>query len=72
MIEGIVFGIHEAFSLAIGSMMWIGIGGAIIAAIAVLFLKETPLRTTWDMPTETQQGDDPHHSPVPAGQDAPA
>ena len=52
LIPAIVNGIHEAFSLAIGSMMWIGIGGAIVAAIAVLFLKEVPLRTTWEMPTE--------------------
>jgi hypothetical protein len=51
-IGNIVYGIHEAFSLALGSMVWIGIGGAIIAAIAVLFLKEVPLRTTWEMPTE--------------------
>ena len=28
LIPNIVAGIHEAFSLAIGSMMWIGIGGA--------------------------------------------
>jgi EmrB/QacA subfamily drug resistance transporter len=50
LIPSIVNGIHEAFSVAIGSMVWIGIGGAIIAAIAVLFLKEQPLRTTWEMP----------------------
>ena len=52
LIPNIVAGIHEAFSLAIGSMMWIGIGGAIVAALAVLFLKEVPLRTTWEMPSE--------------------
>jgi EmrB/QacA subfamily drug resistance transporter len=52
LIQGIVAGIHEAFSLAIGSMVWIGIAGAVIAAIAVLFLKETPMRTTWEMPVE--------------------
>lgn len=50
LIPNIVAGIHEAFSLALGSMMWVGIGGAITAAIAVLFLKEKPLRTTWEMP----------------------
>jgi hypothetical protein len=50
LIPNIVAGIHEAFSLAIGAMIWIGIGGAILAAIAVLFLKEAPLRTTWEVP----------------------
>lgn len=49
-IQNIVAGIHEAFSLGLGATMWVGIGGAIIAAIAVLFLKETPMRTTWEMP----------------------
>jgi hypothetical protein len=52
LIPNIVFAIHEAFSLAIGSMMWIGIAGALVAAGAVLFLKEVPLRTTWEMPAE--------------------
>ena len=50
LIPNIVTGIHEAFSVAIGSMVWIGIAGAVIAAIAVLFLKEQPLRTTWETP----------------------
>ena len=59
LIENIVAGIHEAFSLAIGSMVWIGIGGAIIAAIAVLFLKETPMRTTWEMPDPDSTEADP-------------
>ncbi|MEO6349156.1 MAG: MDR family MFS transporter [Candidatus Limnocylindrales bacterium] len=53
LIPNIVTGIHEAFSLALGSMVWIGIVGAIIAAVAVLFLKETPLRTTWEIPEES-------------------
>jgi EmrB/QacA subfamily drug resistance transporter len=55
LIPDIVASIYEAFSLAMGEMMWIGVVGAIVAAIAVLFLKETPLRTTWEMPTETQE-----------------
>jgi EmrB/QacA subfamily drug resistance transporter len=60
LIPNIVAGIHEAISLAIGSTFWIGIGGALIAAAAVLLLKEVPLRTTWEMPEE---------APAPAGDD---
>ena len=35
LIPNIVAGIHEALSLAIGSTFWIGIAGALIAAVAV-------------------------------------
>jgi hypothetical protein len=52
LIPNIVAGIHEAFSLAIGSAVWVGIGGAIIAAGAVLFLREAPMRTTFEIPAE--------------------
>ena len=43
-INNIVAGIHEAFSIALGATMWLGIAGALIAAFVVLFLKEVPLR----------------------------
>ena len=66
LIPNIVAGIHEAFSVAIGSMVWIGIAGAIIAAIAVLFLKETPMRTTWEMP-EPEPEPDPDAAASPSG-----
>ena len=49
LIPQIVAGIHEAISLAIASTFWIGIVGALIAAAAVLLLKEVPLRATWEM-----------------------
>ncbi len=52
-INQILAAIYEAFSLAVASMMWVGIGGAVIAAIAVLFLKEVPMRTTWEMPPDS-------------------
>ncbi|MGI8929482.1 MAG: MDR family MFS transporter [Candidatus Limnocylindrales bacterium] len=64
LIPNIVAGIHEAFSLAIGSMVWIGIAGAIIAAIAVLFLKETPMRTTWETPEPDGTPPDEPEAPV--------
>ena len=71
----IVAGIYEAFSLALASMMWIGIGGAIVAAIFVLFLKEVPMRTTWEM-EEPGAADQPQSAdqsgPTAAGEGAPA
>ena len=48
LIPNIVNGIHEAISLALGGAIWVGIGAAIIAVIAVLFLKEVPLTSSWD------------------------
>jgi hypothetical protein len=48
LIPNIVNGIHEAISLALGGALWVGIGAAMIAVIAVLFLKEVPLTTNWD------------------------
>ncbi len=53
LIPNIVAGIHEAFSIAAGSTFWIGIVGALIAAAAVLLLKEVPMRSTWEMPEES-------------------
>ncbi|MBA2381025.1 MAG: MFS transporter [Chloroflexi bacterium] len=44
----IVAGIHQALSIAISSTFLIGIVGAILAAILVLFLHETPMRTTFE------------------------
>jgi MFS family permease len=48
LIPNIVNGIHEAFSIAIASTFWIGIAGAIVAAVLVLFLHEVPMRTTFE------------------------
>jgi EmrB/QacA subfamily drug resistance transporter len=43
-IPAIVNGIHQAFSLAIADTMWISMVATAIAAVAVLGLKELPLR----------------------------
>ncbi|MEO5704840.1 MAG: MDR family MFS transporter [Candidatus Limnocylindrales bacterium] len=45
-INQIVLSIHEAFALAISSTFWVSIGAALLAAIAVLFLKD--VRTVAD------------------------
>ena len=47
-VDAIVAGIREAISVALAGAIWVGIGAAIIAVIAVLFLKEVPLRSTWE------------------------
>ena len=49
LIPGIVRGIHDAFSIALASTFWVGIAGAVIAAVCVLFLREEPMRETFDM-----------------------
>ena len=49
LIPGIVGGVHEAFTIALASTFWIGIGGALIAAVLVLFLREVRMRETFHM-----------------------
>ena len=45
LIPAIVSGFHQAFSLAIGSSLWIGFGAALIAAlVTAVLLPELPLR----------------------------
>ena len=48
LIPAIVNGIHEAFSIALASTFWVGIAGALLAAVLVLFLREEPMRQTFD------------------------
>ena len=68
-----IAGIHEAFSIAVGSTFWIGILGALIAAAAVLTLKEVRLLTTFEMAADegTDVEDGLAHEPtggvLPAG-----
>jgi len=45
-IDYIVSGIHQAFSLAIADTMWISMIATAVAAVAVLGLKELPLRSS--------------------------
>jgi hypothetical protein len=52
-IPNIVEGIHGAFSLAVGQTFWLGVVGAIVAAIAALAIKEIPLRATNEAPVPT-------------------
>lgn len=63
LIPAIVNGVHQAFSIAIASTFWIGIAGAIIAAVLVLFLHEVPMRQTFEVADDV---------PEPAAGGAPA
>jgi hypothetical protein len=49
LIPAIVKGIHEAFSIAIASTFWVGIVGALIALVAVGFMREEPMRATFEV-----------------------
>lgn len=55
LIKNIVQGIHEAFSIALASTFYIGIAGALIAAAFVLFLREAPMRTTFEFAEATPE-----------------
>ncbi|TFG68691.1 MAG: DHA2 family efflux MFS transporter permease subunit [Thermomicrobiales bacterium] len=52
LIENIVAGIYEAFSIAIGASFYVGIVAAILAFVFVVFLREEPMRTTFDFEDE--------------------
>jgi EmrB/QacA subfamily drug resistance transporter len=56
LIPAIVQGIHEAVSVSIAATFWVGIVAAIVAAVFALFLREEPMRTTFEMPSEVPQG----------------
>jgi EmrB/QacA subfamily drug resistance transporter len=49
LIPAIVHGIYEAFSIAIAATFWVGVVGAVIAVLAVAFMREEPMRTTFDL-----------------------
>ncbi|HEY3071756.1 MAG TPA: MDR family MFS transporter [Candidatus Limnocylindrales bacterium] len=62
LIPGIVNAIHEAFSIALASTFWVGIIGAILAAVFVAFLQEVPMRETFQIEEPVQAT--PEESPA--------
>jgi EmrB/QacA subfamily drug resistance transporter len=50
LIPGIVQAIYDSVSIAIASSFWVGVVAAIVAVIVVVFLPETPMRATFEMP----------------------
>jgi hypothetical protein len=55
LIPGIVQAIHNAFSIALASTFWVGIVSALIAAAFVLFLREEPMRHTFEFEATTTE-----------------
>ncbi len=53
-IGAMVEGIHGAFSLATAQTFWLGVGGAVVAGIAAVAIKEIPLRASNTAPVPTQ------------------
>ena len=45
-IPNIVTSVYEAISLAIASIFWLGVGAAVVGVVAVLVIRELPLRTS--------------------------
>jgi EmrB/QacA subfamily drug resistance transporter len=56
MIPNIVKGFHDAFTIALASTFWVGIAGALIAAMFVLVLREEPMRQTFEVEATTPEG----------------
>lgn len=53
LIPGIVAAVHDSITIGIASAFWVGIIGAIVGAVVVLFVEEVPMRATFEM-TETE------------------
>lgn len=56
LVPNIVAGIHQAFSIAVASTFWVGIVGALVGAAAMAFLREAPMRATFEMGEEAATG----------------
>jgi len=63
-IANIVAGIHEAFSLAVAQTFWLGVGAAIISAIAASTMHEHKLRTSHAPATAAATAAVPESVPV--------
>ena len=50
-------GFHRALTISIANSIWLGVGAAVIALVAAVFLREIPLRTTLGPATSPATGD---------------
>jgi EmrB/QacA subfamily drug resistance transporter len=75
LVPNIVTSIYEAISFAIASVFWLGVIAAVVAFVAVLAIRELPLRTSLGpvsgqpRPATVAPGGQP--SPAPGGQPGP-
>ncbi len=56
LIPDIVNAIYAAITLAIANVFWLGVIGGVAAFVAVLFIRELPLRTATRLPMKTKEG----------------
>jgi EmrB/QacA subfamily drug resistance transporter len=56
LVPAIVEGIHNAFSIAIAATFWVGVVGAVISVLAVVFMREEPMRATFDFEATPEGG----------------
>lgn len=73
-VPNIVTGIHDAISLAIGSVFWLGVATSIAAIVAAVLIRELPLRSQVGAapapdghPEPPDEARAPTAMPVPAG-----
>jgi EmrB/QacA subfamily drug resistance transporter len=59
-------GFHEAFSIALGNSMWLGVGALAIAVLSVVLLHEAPLRHHADEAEHGQAGQPEGPAPIAA------
>jgi EmrB/QacA subfamily drug resistance transporter len=71
LVPSIVKAIYEAMSLAIGNVFWLGVGAAVLAFVATVFIRELPLRKTFATEDETAAAE-AGRSAAPGSIDAPA
>jgi hypothetical protein len=50
-------GFHRALTISIANSVWLGVGAAVVALVAAVFLREIPLRTTLGPATSPATGD---------------
>jgi EmrB/QacA subfamily drug resistance transporter len=55
LIPNIVNAIYAAITLAIANVFWLGVVGGVAAFVAVLFIRELPLRTATRLPMKTKE-----------------
>jgi EmrB/QacA subfamily drug resistance transporter len=72
LIPNIVAGIHEAISIAIANTFWVGIIAAWIAAFFTLFLREVPMRTTFEGGATLRDHEDEQARPAGVVEPGPA
>lgn len=52
-------GFHQAFSIALATSLWLGVGAMVLGVLATFFLRELPLRRTHGASQEAPQGSEP-------------